>query len=163
MLAAVDLSTTLVVVTGDNGTPPVAAPDPGRAKGTTFERGIRIPLIMAGGPIKAPGRTCAAQVHLVDVYATVNEWLEGGHPGVGESLLGVLANTSAGPTRALIACGCAAESCARDADHKLRRLADGTEQFFVLPDEDTDLIDDPAWATEIELHRGFLNVAIPRR
>lgn len=37
----------LLIVVGDNGTPQQVAPDPERAKTTTFERGVRVPLIVA--------------------------------------------------------------------------------------------------------------------
>jgi arylsulfatase A-like enzyme len=70
MLAMVELDETLIVVVGDNGTPPNVAPDDTKAKGTVFERGVRVPLIVAGGPTVSPGRVEDALVHAVDVYAT---------------------------------------------------------------------------------------------
>lgn len=77
MLTAVDLEQTLVLVVGDNGTPPDVAPDPSRAKATTFERGIRVPLIAAGGPVLAGGRRSQRLTHIVDLWATAIEWGQG--------------------------------------------------------------------------------------
>jgi arylsulfatase A-like enzyme len=51
LLRYVDLSDTVVVWFGDNGTPPNAVgpqQDPGKVKKTTFEGGIRIPLRIMG-------------------------------------------------------------------------------------------------------------------
>ena len=77
LLAAVDLDRTLVMVVGDNGTPPDVAPDPLRAKSTTFERGIRVPLVVAGGPVSVPGRRSQRLTHIVDLWATAIEWGQG--------------------------------------------------------------------------------------
>lgn len=77
LLAGVDLDRTLVMVVGDNGTPPEVAPDPLRAKSTTFERGIRVPLVVAGGPVNAPGRRSQRLTHIVDLWATAIEWGQG--------------------------------------------------------------------------------------
>jgi arylsulfatase len=77
MLAGLDLNRTLVVVVGDNGTPPPVAPEPGRAKGTTFERGVRVPLVVAGGPTVSAGRVEDELVHVVDLLATL-AWAGGG-------------------------------------------------------------------------------------
>ena len=73
---------TLVLFLGDNGTggeisgpgqlvfPPF---DSGRAKGTAFEAGVHVPLIAFGAVIDQPGRTSAALVHVVDLFATIAE------------------------------------------------------------------------------------------
>lgn len=67
------LEHTLVIVAGDNGTmasgiiPPLPAE---HGKGTLFEGGVRVPLVVAG-PGVAKARRSAARVGLVDLYATV--------------------------------------------------------------------------------------------
>ena len=69
------LDRTTLLVFGDNGTPDFAirAPwDPKRSKGSLYEGGINVPLIVAGAGITAPGQTDAL-VHVVDVFATVAE------------------------------------------------------------------------------------------
>ncbi|MFG0318573.1 MAG: sulfatase-like hydrolase/transferase, partial [Planctomycetota bacterium JB042] len=65
---------TTVVFLGDNGTPaPVAVPPlgPGNAKGTLFEGGIRVPMIVTGPHVASPGSEAEAFVHAVDLFATV--------------------------------------------------------------------------------------------
>jgi arylsulfatase A-like enzyme len=67
------LARTLVVFLGDNGTTRAAVTwplDPNRAKGTVYEGGIRIPLIVAG-PEVAQGRECAALVNVTDLFLTL--------------------------------------------------------------------------------------------
>ena len=71
MLAALDLDRTLVVVVADNGTPPDVAPFPERAKGTTFEHGVRVPMVIAG-PGVVPG-VVRTPVHLADLFETLRE------------------------------------------------------------------------------------------
>lgn len=77
VLTAVDLERTLVLVVADNGTPPDVAPDPLRAKASTYERGIRVPLIAAGGPVLGGGRRSRRLTHIVDLWATAIEWGQG--------------------------------------------------------------------------------------
>jgi arylsulfatase A-like enzyme len=161
MLAAVDLEETLVIVVGDNGTPPQYAPDPNRAKATTFERGVRVPLLVAGGPVRAPGRTSDQLVHIVDLYQTVLDW--GGarpvrtpYPVAGRSLLPILLGHDA-PLHSWVICGdlwkipgVEGDRCIVSADgFKLRQLdhdGDGTpdsEELYDLvadPDETRNLL-----------------------
>lgn len=70
------LSRTTTVFLGDNGTPgttTLAPFDPGHAKGTVFEGGTNVPLIIVGPAVQQPGTTSNAFVHAVDVFATVAE------------------------------------------------------------------------------------------
>lgn len=74
VLAAIDLETTYVLVTSDNGTPDDARPEgtpAGRWKFTTWEGGISVPLVIAGPGI-GPG-TSSRLVSLVDLPATLAE------------------------------------------------------------------------------------------
>ncbi len=76
LLAHVSLDETNVVFLGDNGTdarvvrPPF---DATRAKGTLYEGGLRVPLIVAGPDVDAPNRVSPALVNTSDLYATVLE------------------------------------------------------------------------------------------
>ena len=72
------LARTTVIVVGDNGTqPPATEPPfiPEHGKGTLFEGGIRVPLIVAGAGVapQARGRACAALVNTTDLFRTVLE------------------------------------------------------------------------------------------
>lgn len=106
MLSVIDLATTLVLVIGDNGTPDVVAPEPERAKNSTFERGIRVPLIVAGGPTRMPGRVAHDLVHAVDLWSTIVE-AGGGDPRSPDSrsLFPVLRSKSHPPVRAALLSG----------------------------------------------------------
>ena len=77
LFAAIDWSSTIVLVVGDNGTPPHFLPD-GRGKMTPYQRGIHVPMWFW-----APGGPTAEQtnlVHLVDVPATLAGFLGIRHP-----------------------------------------------------------------------------------
>jgi len=68
MLAVVDLRYTMVFVVGDNGTPTTFEP---RGKATCYERGINVPLIVAGWTVRNPGRVTDELVHVADIPATI--------------------------------------------------------------------------------------------
>ncbi len=83
LLAAVDAidPDTYVIVIGDNGTPMYGQPAVnfidnmyitrlGRAKGTTYESGVRVSLAVRGPGID-PGRASAATSHAADLFATM--------------------------------------------------------------------------------------------
>jgi arylsulfatase A-like enzyme len=64
---------TMVFVIGDNGTadPAVRPPrDPAQAKGTVYELGVNVPLIVAGPLVTRPGESDAL-VHAVDLFPTI--------------------------------------------------------------------------------------------
>jgi arylsulfatase A-like enzyme len=67
---------TTIVFVSDNGTPELVVEDevdPDRAKGSVYEPGVRVPLIVQGPLVAVPGSTSAAFVHVVDVFPTVAE------------------------------------------------------------------------------------------
>ena len=67
-----ELPNTTVFFLGDNGTDPCIAQAPfaPNSKGTLYEGGIRVPLLVAG-PGVVPGATCDAPVNTADLFATV--------------------------------------------------------------------------------------------
>src|SRR5262245_50935081 len=75
IFAALDLQTTYVVVVADNGTPEDARPAgalPGTHKGTTYQGGVRVPLVIAGPGISA-GITTTRIVSVLDLVPTLAE------------------------------------------------------------------------------------------
>ena len=69
-------SNTLVVIVGDNGSfgPTVKAPfDVGRAKGTAYQTGVWVPLIVAGPMVEAPNRDVEEMVNATDVFHLFGE------------------------------------------------------------------------------------------
>ncbi len=69
------LQNTLVVFTGDNGPAPklTTLHPPSHVKGTVFEGGINVPLLVSGPQVDVPGTECAGLVNTLDLYATVAE------------------------------------------------------------------------------------------
>lgn len=66
---------TAIVVVSDNGTAPegVEAPgDPDRSKGTVYEGGVNVPLIVAGPWVTRPG-VSDQLVHVADLFATLGD------------------------------------------------------------------------------------------
>ncbi len=73
---------TLVIFIGDNGTSHLAtvAPfDPDHAKGTVYEGGLNVPLIVSG-PGVVSGAECEALVSIWDLYATIADVHGVAHP-----------------------------------------------------------------------------------
>lgn len=80
---------TTILFLGDNGTPSqVMTPPsiPGNSKGSVYEGGVRVPLVVAGKHVDAPGTRCGALVQAVDLFPTIVE-LMGANlaQGVGDS------------------------------------------------------------------------------
>ncbi len=73
LLAEVDFSKTLVIFVGDNGVPPPVkdtATGLRDAKGSAYEGGVRVPLIVAGAGVTRRGREDNLFV-TADLYATI--------------------------------------------------------------------------------------------
>jgi arylsulfatase A-like enzyme len=169
------LARTTVVLLGDNGTtgdvvlPPLS---PDRAKLTLYEGGVRVPLVVTGPHVRAPGRRSDALVHVVDLFPTIADLagvpltgppdalavaLGGGErtPTLdGVSLLPLLLDPeAAGGHRFLFAeeggpnGGSAdrVETTVRDADWKLLHRFTGDELYALGEglDEGPDLLPDP--------------------
>ena len=69
-------SNTVVVVVGDNGSffPDVKVPfDASRSKGSVYQTGVWVPLIVAGPMVQEPGRTVEHMVNMVDVFNLFGE------------------------------------------------------------------------------------------
>ena len=67
---------TMIVIVGDNGTfgATVKFPfNPNRAKGTAYQTGVWVPLIVAGPLVVAPNRDVEHMVNMVDVYRLFGE------------------------------------------------------------------------------------------
>ncbi len=84
LLGSMDQATrdnTIIVFLGDNGSPGqvVEAPfDPARAKGTLYEGGVHVPMIISGPAIRQKGSFNHQLVSDVDLFATILE-LAGGN------------------------------------------------------------------------------------
>ncbi len=75
MLTAVDLADTVVVIMSDNGTPSSVVPpgiDSRKVKGSMYDGGIRVPLVVAGPGVMADA-VCDDLVQTVDLFTTLSE------------------------------------------------------------------------------------------
>jgi hypothetical protein len=71
-----EMTNTMVVIVGDNGSlgNSVKAPfDPSRAKGTAYQTGVWVPLIVAGPLVKSPNRAVAHMVNIADIFQLFGE------------------------------------------------------------------------------------------
>lgn len=74
LLDSIDTTNTLIVFASDNGSPAeVAQPpvNPQRSKGTVFQGGVRVPLVLAGDMVTAG--EVGAPVNLTDLFDTIAE------------------------------------------------------------------------------------------
>ena len=103
-------SRTTVVFIGDNGSPnQVVTPPsiPSQSKGSLFEGGVRVPLVISGRDAVAKGARCSALVESVDLFPTVVELFGAdltlgvgdNRPIDGRSLLGYLSQPLAASQR----------------------------------------------------------------
>jgi arylsulfatase A-like enzyme len=64
----------MVIFVGDNGTPSAVVDsgvDRSKAKGTVYQRGVRVPLIIAGPQVVNGGRVEDALISGTDLFATI--------------------------------------------------------------------------------------------
>lgn len=68
---------TMIVILGDNGTLGTAVKvppfDPSRAKGTAYQTGVWVPLIVSGPMVKKPDRVVPHMVNIADLYQLFGE------------------------------------------------------------------------------------------
>ncbi|MTB52534.1 sulfatase-like hydrolase/transferase [Lewinella sp. W8] len=86
LLRSMDAATrqnTLIVFVGDNGTPGGVNEfyPPGHSKGTIYEGGLRVPLIITGKDVGRVGEVEPSLVQATDLYATLMEVLDLQLPG----------------------------------------------------------------------------------
>ena len=99
-----------MIFVGDNGTPNevTASPyKPDHAKLRVYEQGVKVPMIVAGNAVVAPGRQVTGLVNTVDLFPTIlrlaginpADVLPSGRKTDGVSFLPYIANTSTAPVR----------------------------------------------------------------
>lgn len=164
ILSAVDRDLTLVVVVGDNGPDPLMALVPAHAKGTVFDEGIHVPLLIAGPGVPAGGQSNQV-VHIADIAPTIT----GTATPNGLSLWPIMQGTQVGVLHQFILCGqeqdaqWPLEVCARGARYKLRRTAAGDELYdtFLDPLELVDQAANPSLATKLATMQAWLTANMP--
>lgn len=146
-----------IIFIGDNGNTKQTAQisDTSRVKGTIYEYGIHVPLLIAGPSVRAPGRRSASLVQAVDLFETIpallglNSTLPPGINSDGHSLLPILQATadSVRPWSFSEVFQTPANAddgkCIQNKDYKLLRFDDGHEALYHLsqdPDERVNLL-----------------------
>ena len=140
---------TYVIFLGDNGTARSATPPAprvrGRMKGTVYEGGVNVPLIITGPSIE-PGRVVSPLGHVVDLFATIIE-LAGGDSRDVVPRDTVIDSVSFAPylfadtppvRRTWVMAESARATAIRDATHKLIINPDD-EEFYNLAEDPLEL------------------------
>jgi arylsulfatase A-like enzyme len=109
LLSQINTNETTILFIGDNGTPGRVIQPPyssARGKDTLYEGGVRVPFIIAGPQVVAPGRTSDAIVHCADIYATIlglaGATLPAVLPSDSRSLVPILLNQTFAPAEAAV-------------------------------------------------------------
>lgn len=158
-----------VIVVGDNGTSREFIDSPfsrRHAKGTVYEGGVRVPLIVAGRGVARVGEVEAGLVQTLDLFSTVIELLGAAPPGDvdARSLVALLAGADGATPREVLyaeqfsgADLSSSDLALRDAGHLVVRRAEGagTECYDLQTDPDAgeDLLEGvspPARCGELE-------------
>jgi arylsulfatase A-like enzyme len=74
LLGSVNLATTTVIFVGDNGTTGSAIRPPypsSKDKGTLYQGGVHVPLLIAGAGVNAPDRMVTELVNTADLFPTI--------------------------------------------------------------------------------------------
>ena len=156
LLGDIATNNTTIIFLGDNGTSGDVIQPPydigKRAKGSLYEGGTHVPFFVWGAEVVDGGRTNAAVVHCVDLFATIIELAGGTVPTTGEdsrSLLPILKNQAFTPAEDCILVESDALSgdttgrAIRNDQYKLIRVVGQNERFYDLhadPLESTNLL-----------------------
>ena len=87
-MPAAERDNTVIIFIGDNGTPAKVAQPPydrRRAKGTIYQGGIHVPMVIAGAGVTRGGEREAALINTTDLFATIADIAGAVVPGFGDS------------------------------------------------------------------------------
>lgn len=159
-IAPDSLGRTQIWTMSDNGSIAAGLPSdamPNRSKGTLYEGGVRIPLVVAGAGVPQRGEVSEALVSILDVFPTLLEQV-GASPrdGDGRSLRGLFEDPDAPHHEVLYADVTnddgTIDRAVRDLDHKVVRRGGGPiETWRLLGGLEEELVDVDAPALEIAL------------
>ena len=167
---------TNIIFIGDNGDDSriCQLPNPDRAKGTIYQNGIHVPMIISGPAVVSPNRNSNAIVSTTDLFATVlelagfSDWqahISVSKPVDAVSLLPVLKNEATSVhdwvfSEVFDPAGKPEDGKAiRDLSYKLMRFDDGHEEFYQIatdPYEFTNLLLQLPLSAEASAHYAFL-------
>jgi arylsulfatase B len=152
LLLDVDLTTTTVIFMGDNGTPGNVLQEPlpaGHGKGSIYDGGIRVPLLIYGAAVNngLEGTTYDGVIHSVDMYSTILELFGVVAEGIvpeelvldSRSFAEVLSGTAyvrePAEIMALNALNDPQQRAVVEGDYKYIDFGDGTQEFYNVASE----------------------------
>lgn len=161
---------TIVIYIGDNGTPNNVLQDypEGHGKGSLYQGGIRVPMIVSGAGVTRQNERESAMIHVNDIYATILEIAGANLPGgIGNSLsFDHLFTNDEGATRdynfSELGGNINNGHTIRNATYKLISLEDGSQEFYDLISdslETTDLLAAGLTAEQLAVKIDFENEA----
>lgn len=140
-------SNTVILFIGDNGTPGRVRDTsvfPNDAKGSVYEGGVRVPMIVSGAGVTRVGEREDALLNGVDFFATIAELAGQTLPSIHASESFISLFTSTGPgTRDYIYSELVNQTAIRDDQYKLINNPNGSQELYDLnidPTESTNLI-----------------------
>lgn len=100
-LSAADLDNTVILFIGDNGTPSTVRDQsvfPNGAKGSLFEGGVRVPMIVSGAGVTRTGQRETALINGTDFFTTISQLAGGSTAAIedSQSFFGLLSDANAG-------------------------------------------------------------------
>ena len=124
-----ELDNTIIIFIGDNGTPGNVLQNypSGHGKGTVYQGGIRVPMIVSGAGVTRQGEREGALIQITDIHATLLEIAGADLPGGVFNSLSFkhLLNNTAGSSR----------------DYNYSELVEGTADIFTMRNERYKLIE----------------------
>ncbi len=138
-IPATVLNNTVIMFIGDNGTPTgvIQSFPSDHAKGTVYQGGVHVPMIVSGPGVTRANQTETALVHSLDIYASVLEITGSSLPGGiynSMSFVPLLSNATA-PSRPYNYTELWESGhlwAIRDSQYKLIQFPDGTQEFYDL-------------------------------
>lgn len=71
-MSQADRDNTIIIFLGDNGTPNQVIQEYSRGKGTIYQGGINVPLIISGKGVTRANQTEDALINTTDLFATIS-------------------------------------------------------------------------------------------
>ncbi|WP_010182099.1 sulfatase-like hydrolase/transferase [Aquimarina agarilytica] len=126
---------TIIIFVGDNGTPSqvVQEYNSQRAKGSLFQGGINVPMIISGANVTRKNETENALINTTDLFATIATIAGANTPQINNSFsFQNLLSNSESTTRNYIYSETTTDKTIRNTSHKYIQFADGSEALYDL-------------------------------
>ncbi len=126
---------TIIIFVGDNGTPSqvVQEYNSQRAKGSLFQGGINVPMIISGANVFRKNESENALINTTDLFATIATIAGANTPQINNSFsFQNLLSNSESTTRNYIYSETSTDKTIRNTSHKYIQFADGSEALYDL-------------------------------